>query len=81
MKKLALVAVACAALATPALASDHTNVTVVLKNTAIVSQGGNGHGQAAVAMIAQGAIATIQAPHDLPTVIINTGFIPVGTDP
>jgi hypothetical protein len=52
----------------------------VLKNTAIVSQGGNGHGQAAVAMIAQGAIATIQAPHNLPTVIINTGFVPIGAE-
>jgi hypothetical protein len=80
MKKTALVAVACAALATPALASDHTTVTVVLKNTAFVSQGGNGHGQAAVAMIAQGAIATIQAPHNLPTVIINTGFVPIGAE-
>jgi hypothetical protein len=79
MKKLFLAAVACAALATPALASG-TNVTVVLKNTAIVSQGGNGHGQAAVAMIAQGAIATIQAPHNLPTVIINTGFVPIGAE-
>ena len=78
MKKLALVAVACAALATPALASSYTTVTVVLKNTALVSQGGNGHGQANVAFIAQGAIATNQAPHNSPTVIINTGFVPVG---
>jgi opacity protein-like surface antigen len=79
MKKLALVAVACAALATPALASDHTTVTVVLKNTAFVSQGGNGHGQANVAFVAQGVIATNQAPRHDPTVVINTGFIPVGS--
>jgi hypothetical protein len=77
MKKLFLAAVACAALATPALASG-TNVTVVLKNTAFVSQGGNGHGQANVAFVAQGAIATIQAPHNLPTVVINTGYVPIG---
>ena len=66
-------------MATPALASDHTTVTVVLKNTAIVSQGGNGHGQANVAMIAQGAIATIQARRTTsrPS-IINTGFVPIG---
>jgi hypothetical protein len=66
-------------MATPALASDH--ITVVLKNTAFVSQGGDGHSQANVAMIAQGAIATIQAPRHDPTVVINTGFIPVGSPP
>ncbi len=77
MKKLFLAAVACAALATPALASG-TNVTVVLKNTALISQGGNGIDQANVAFVAQGAIATIQAPRHDPTVVINTGIVPIG---
>jgi len=62
MKKLALVAVASAALATPALASDHINVNVVLKNTSFVSQGGR-NGSADVALVAQGALATVQARH------------------
>ncbi len=78
MRKTALATVACAALATPALASTHPNVTVVLKNTALVSQGGNGHGQANVAFIAQVAIATNQAPRHGATVIINTGYVPIG---
>jgi hypothetical protein len=81
MKKLALVAVACAAMATPALASTHTTVTVVLKNTSIVSQGGNGIDQADVALVAQGALATVQAPTSSPTVVINTGLAgaPIGS--
>jgi hypothetical protein len=81
MKKLALIAVACAALATPAFASGHTNVTVVLKNSAFVSQGGDGHGQANVALLAQGAYAVVQAPTSSPTVVINTGFAgaPIGS--
>ena len=80
MKKLALVAVASAALATPALASDHINVNVVLKNTSLVSQGGR-NGSADVALVAQGALATVQAPTSSPTVVINTGFAgaPIGS--
>ena len=78
MKKIALVAVACRALATPVFASG-TNVNVKLTNVALISQGGNGHGQANVALVAQGAIATNQAPHNAPTVLINTGFVPVGS--
>ena len=82
MKKLALAAVACCALATPALAgSNNVTVNVKLTNVAMVSQGGNGHGQANVAFVAQGAIATNQAPHNAPTVIVNTGFVPVGSPP
>jgi hypothetical protein len=78
MKTLALVAVACCALATPALA-DHINVNVKLTNVSMVSQGGDGRGQANVALVAQGAIATVQAPRHDPTVVINTGYIPVGS--
>lgn len=80
MKKLALVAVASAALATPALASDHINVNVVLKNTSFVSQGGR-NGSADVALVAQGALATVQAPTSSPTVVINTGdaHAPIGS--
>ena len=59
-------------MATPAFA-DHINVNVKLTNVAMIGQGGNGHGQANVALVAQGAIATIQAPHNAPTVVINTG--------
>ncbi len=78
MKKLALAAVACCALATPAFASG-IKVNVRLVNVSSITQGGNGHGQANVALVAQGAIATIQAPHHAPTVVINTGFAPVGS--
>lgn len=77
MKKLVLVAVACCALATPAFAgSNNVNVNVKLTNVAMVSQGGNGI-QGNVAIVAQGAIATVQAPHHAPTVVINNGITPV----
>ena len=81
MKKLALVAVACGAMATPALASDHVNVNVLVSNHSVVVQGGDGHGQANVALVAQGAIATVQAPVSSPTVVIITGFAgaPIGS--
>ena len=81
MKKLALVAVACTALATPAFAS-HINVNVLVKNSSFVAQGGgDGGGQADVALVAQGAVATVQAPTSSPTVVINTGFAgaPIGS--
>lgn len=80
MKKLALAAVAVAGLATPALASDHINVNVFVSNHSTVFQGG-GHNSADVALVAQGAIATVQAPTSSPTVVINTGFAgaPVGS--
>ena len=66
MKKLLLVAVACGAMATPALASTHVNVNVFVSNHSAVIQGGDGHGQANVALVAQGAIATVQAPELVP---------------
>ncbi len=80
MKKLALVAVASAALATPALASDHVNVNVILSNHSSVVQGGR-NGSADVALVAQGALATVQAPTSSPTVVINTGdaHAPIGS--
>jgi len=80
MKKIALLAAACCLLAAPAFAgSNNVTVNVKLTNVAMVSQGGNGHGQANVALVAQGAIATIQAPRHDPTVVVNTGFVPVGS--
>ena len=81
MKKLLLVAVACGAMATPALASSHVNVNVLVSNHSAVIQGGDGHGQANVALVAQGAIATVQAPDSSPTVVINTGdaHAPIGS--
>lgn len=80
MKKLLLVAVACAAMATPAMASSHVNVNVFVSNHATVIQGGR-NGSADVALVAQGAIATVQAPDSAPTVVINTGFAgaPIGS--
>jgi hypothetical protein len=81
MKKLLLVAVACGAMATPALASSHVNVNVFVSNHSAIFQGGDGHGQANVALVAQGAIATVQAPDSSPTVVINTGdaHAPIGS--
>ena len=80
MKKLLLVAVACAAMATPAMASSHVNVNVLVSNHSTVIQGGR-NGSADVAFVAQGAIATNQAPDSSPTVVINTGFAgaPIGS--
>ena len=80
MKKLLLVAVACGAMATPALASSHVNVNVFVSNHSTVIQGGR-NGSADVALTAQGAIATVQAPESSPTVVINTGFAgaPIGS--
>jgi hypothetical protein len=80
MKRLLLVAVACGALATPALASSHVNVNVFVSNHSTVIQGGR-NGSADVALVAQGAIATVQAPDSSPTVVINTGFAgaPIGS--
>ena len=80
MKKLLLVAVACGAMATPALASSHVNVNVLVSNHSTVVQGGR-NGSADVALVAQGAIATVQAPDSSPTVVINTGFAgaPIGS--
>ena len=80
MKKLLLVAVACGAMATPALASTHVNVNVFVSNHSTVIQGGR-NGSADVALVAQGAIATVQAPDSSPTVVINTGFAgaPIGS--
>jgi hypothetical protein len=80
MKKLAFIAVACAALATPALASDHINVNVRLSNSSFVAQGGR-NGSADVALVAQGVFATVQSPTSAPTVVINTGFAgaPIGS--
>lgn len=79
MKKLALAAVACCALATPAFAAGGgTNVKVTLTNVAMVSQGGHGNGQVNTAIVAQGAIATVQAPHNAPIVDIhNFGSTPL----
>ena len=65
MKKLLLVAVACGAMATPALASSHVNVNVFVSNHSTVFQGGR-NGSADVALVAQGAIATVQAPDFVP---------------
>ena len=71
MKKLVFAAVACCALATPAFA-DHINVNVKLTNVAVVNQGGDSHGSAVNnAEVAQGAIATVQAPKNAP--VVNTG--------
>ncbi len=80
MKKLAFIAVACAAAATPALASDHINVNVRLSNSSFVAQGGR-NGAADVALVAQGALATIQSPTSSPNIVINTGFAgaPIGS--
>ena len=80
MKKLLLVAVACAAMATPAMASSHVNVNVFVSNHSTVIQGGR-NGSADVALVAQGAIATVQAPDSSPTVVINTGdaHAPIGS--
>jgi hypothetical protein len=80
MKKLAFIAVACAALATPALASTHVNVNVRLSNSSFVAQGGR-NGAADVALVAQGAFATIQSPTSSPNIVINTGFAvaPIGS--
>lgn len=80
MKKLALAAAACVVLAAPALASDHVNVNVFLSNHSTVVQGGR-NGAADVALVAQGALATVQAPESSPTVVINTGFAgaPIGS--
>ena len=80
MKKIALLTAACCLLAAPAFAGHNVTVNVKLTNVAMVTQGGNGHGQANVALVAQGAIATVQAPHEYPTVVVNTGFIPVGEE-
>ncbi|MGD0187957.1 MAG: hypothetical protein ABSC25_22295 [Roseiarcus sp.] len=82
MKKLALAAVACCALATPAFAAGSNNVTVNVKltNVAMVSQGGkSGSGdQANVAIVTQGAIAIVQAPKSAPIVDLhNFGSIPL----
>jgi len=52
MKKLLLVAVACAAMATPSLASTRVNVNILLSNHSTVLQGG-GNGSADVALVAQ----------------------------
>lgn len=80
MKKIALLAAACCLLAAPAFAgSNNVNVNVKLTNVAMVSQGGNGHGQANVAIVAQGVIANVAAPHEYPTVVVNTGYVPVGS--
>jgi hypothetical protein len=80
MKRLALIAVACATLATPAFASSHVNVNVFVSNHATVIQGGRNN-SADVALVAQGAIATVQAPDSMPTVVINTGsaHAPIGS--
>jgi hypothetical protein len=65
-------------LATPAFAaSGGTNVNVKLTNVAMIQQGGNGT-QANVAIVAQGAIATVQAPHKSPIVDVTVfGTTPV----
>jgi hypothetical protein len=78
MKKLALAAVACCALATPALAgSNNVTVNVRLTNVAMVQQGGNGT-QANSAIVAQGVIATVQAPHNAPIIDAHVfGITPV----
>ncbi len=80
MKKFALAAVGCVALATPAFASDHINVNVFVSNHSTVLQGGR-NGSADVALVAQGALATVQAPDSSPTFVINTGFAgaPIGS--
>jgi len=79
MKKIAILAAACCVLAAPAFAGESgVKVSVKLTNVSMVSQGGNGKGQANVALVAQGAIATVQAPRHDPTVIVNTGYVPVG---
>jgi hypothetical protein len=79
MKKFAFIAVAFAALATPALASG-IHVTVRLSNSSFVAQGGR-NGSADVALVAQGAYAVVQSPTSAPTVVINTGFAgaPIGS--
>ena len=79
MKKLAFIAVAFAALATPALASG-INVNVRLSNSSFVAQGGR-NGSADVALVAQGAYAVVQSPTSAPTVVINTGdaHAPIGS--
>ena len=80
MKRLLLVAVACAAMATPSLASTRVNVNIFLSNHSTVLQGG-GHGSADVALVAQCAYAVVQAPTSSPTVVINSGFAgaPIGS--
>jgi hypothetical protein len=78
MKKLAIIAIACAGMATPALASTHINVFLSQHSTVI--QGGR-NGSADVALVAQGAYAVVQAPASSPTVVVNTGFAgaPIGS--
>jgi hypothetical protein len=77
MKKLVFIAVACVALATPALAS---GINIRLSNNSFVAQGGR-NGSADVALVAQGAYAVVQSPTSSPTVVINTGFAfaPIGS--
>jgi hypothetical protein len=79
MKKLACIAVACAVMATPALAQG-LNVYVRLSNTSFVAQGGR-NGAADVALVAQGAYAVVQSPTSSPNIVINTGFAgaPIGS--